>query len=261
MKQITITVISLASFAFAFILFSNDPTIEPQNYDVEKEFASEKKLQNKESQPDIAFIEGEVEEEKILGFTEEEIIETFNDIKETKTSHIGMSHSEINFELLDKVESYLKNNGNGLITYGTFSFEHDLENLFENMKNDMEDLVSKDFDFEIVDPYGNNVVYTDCNSSGMSISNARVGDGSFKKVKIYSKTCRKENSSERMTVKVEKYIDSSFLNQDSEEGEYNMSYSFMDEDNDLYYKGYYDPDSNTGIVAQTEKYDFYLFGF
>jgi hypothetical protein len=261
MKQTTITVISLASFAIGFYLFSDNPEIEPQNYDIDKEFISEENTQNKEFRSDIAFIEGEAEEEKILGFTEDEAIETFNYIKETKTSHIGMSHSEINFELLDKVELYLKNNGNGLITYGTFSFEHDLENLFENMKNDMEDLVSKDFDFEIVDPYGNNIVYTDCNSSGMSISNARIGDGSFKKVKTYSKTCRKENSSERMTVKVEKYIDSSFLNQDLEEGEYNMSYSFMDEDNDLYYKGYYDPDSNTGIVAQTEKYDFYLFGF
>lgn len=258
MKQITIIVISLASFAFA--LFSNNPITEPHNYEVEKEFVSKENSQNKEFQPDIAFIEGEAEEENILGFTEGETIETFNNIKETKTSHIGISHSEINFELLDKVELYLKNNGNGLITYGTFSFEYDLENLFESMKNDMEGLVSKDFDFEIVDPYGNNIVYTDCNSSGMSVSNARIGDGSFKKVKIYSKTCKKENSSERMTVKVEKYIDSSFLNQDSEEGDYNMSYSFIDEDNDLYYKGYYDPDSNTGIVAQTEDYDFFFFG-
>tara|TARA_Y100001960_G_scaffold283043_1_gene317804 strand:- start:3366 stop:4151 length:786 start_codon:yes stop_codon:yes gene_type:complete len=261
MKRTTITVISLASFAFGFALFSNDPAVEPQNHDVEKEFVLEEDFQNKEFQTDIAFIEGKEEEEKILGFKEKENIETFNDIKETKSSYISMSHSEINFELLDKVESYLKNNENGLIAYGTFSFEHDLKNLFENMKNDMEDLISKDFDFEIVDPYGNNVVYTDCNSSGMSISNARIGDGSFKIVKTYSKTCKKENSSERMTVKIEKYIDSNFLDQDSEEGEYNISYSFMDEDNDLYYKGYYDPDSNTGIVAQTEKYDFYLFGF
>ena len=135
MKQTTITLISLASFAFGFTLFSNDPAIEPQNHDVEKEVVLEENFQNKEFQTDIAFIEGKEEEEKILGLTEEETIKTFNDIKETKSSYIGMSHSEINFELLDKVESYLKNNENGLIAYGTFSFEHDLENLFENMKN------------------------------------------------------------------------------------------------------------------------------
>lgn len=162
-------------------------------------------------------------------------------------------------DILNDFERHLKEKDNELFNYTYVSFPKDFKEVYEELKEGYE-LNKNDFNFTVIDPFGNKVNFDKCPVKGEMLSFR----GEYQRT--LSRACKNADTGDVLRIKVGKKSNGGILkNEDTGfymEIEslfiiesYSLSYTVSNNDTGFFYKGVFNSENGNGIVAQTKKAD------
>lgn len=181
---------------------------------------------------------------------------------------------DTNHVLLEELNVILSKNENKLKNYTGASFPYDLKDVFHDLNTENDKVLHT---FSVVDPYGNVKEFTDCNGYGTSYSTLRI-NGEKKLSQSFSRRCHNSETEESLNFKITRLVDSNYLKHNSvdtkvkfdmregvtekdinDNSDFLMSYTVKHFPTKEHYSGFFNDQSDLGIVGETEKEFFFYY--
>lgn len=166
---------------------------------------------------------------------------------EEKKETIGHQFQEagVDSSMLEKFEQDLSAYGNQLGAYNGFKIEKKLDDIYHEIANS-----SQNMEFTIIDPYGNKVLFSDCYGQGSSLNRVMI-DHEYKTIKGQIRYCEDNNTNDTLRIRVYKIYKES--NGENYNQKYLLSYNVENKDANIYYAGFTNDESTSGVVGEVNR--------